>query len=345
MFEMTPAVDAQFMDERNVSEEGFDGPVFLIGMPRSGTKLLRNLLNQHPRVRLLEIETEFLPWLVRHLVDYGDLSDLENFRRFHRDMVRFPYFMYRTDEGKVIAADVWHAGCKTHDAAGIFEALVRAEVGASRGSGLIWGDKSPSYVNHIPMIADLYPNARVIHIVRDVRDYCLSMRNAWGKDMYRAAQRWTDGVGKAREDGRTLGPAYLEVRFEDLLADVEGVLRQVCPHLGIDFDPAILELQKPSENLGDARGASRVVRGNFGKFRAHMRPRELRRIESIARDVLQACAYELIDPAVPLRRISPTENFLAQIRDGYSLVRANFKKRGFVTAVLFYARHSRATRG
>ncbi len=333
------------MVETSVRKLGFNGPLFIVGMPRSGTKLLRNLLNQHPRVRLLEVETEFLPWLIHHVAGYGDLSDLQNFRRFHADMVRFPYFMYRADEGRVLEADTWYAACHSYDAAGVFEALVRCEVAAPSGSSMIWGDKSPSYIDDIPLISGLYPQARFIHIIRDARDYCISIHKAWGKDMYRAAQRWADGVARAREDGTRVGPAYMEVRYEDLLSDVDETLRRACEHLGIEFDPSVLELEKPSENIGDARGASRVVKGNFGKFRNYMQPPVLKRIESIAKDVLQACGYELVYPTITARKLSPIERFLAQARDGWSLMRDESKKRGLVAAILFHARYYRATRG
>ena len=333
------------MVEASTREQRFVGPLFIVGMPRSGTKLLRNLLNQHRHVRMLEVETEFLPWLAHHVDEYGELSDLQNFRRLHADMVRFPYFMYRADEGRVLEANTWHAACRLYDAAGVFEALVRTEVGAQSGNGMIWGDKSPSYIDDIPLLTGLYPQARFIHIIRDVRDYCLSMHKAWGKDMFRAAQRWTDGVAQAREDGARVGTAYMEVRYEDLLGDVEGTMRRVCAHLDTEFDPAVLELEQPSENIGDARGANKVVKENFGKFRSRLQPPVLKRIESIAKPVLQACGYELVYPSITARRLSATEQFLAQARDGWNLMRDEFKKRGLLAAILFHVRYFRATRG
>ena len=53
----------------------FEGPLFLVGMPRSGTKLLRALLNRHPNISIMTNETEFLPYLVSHWESFGDLSD------------------------------------------------------------------------------------------------------------------------------------------------------------------------------------------------------------------------------------------------------------------------------
>ena len=89
-----------------------------------------------------------------------------------------------------------------------------------------------------------------------------------GQGYVRAVQRWTDGVARSREDGARVGTAYLELRYEVLLGDVEGTMRRVCTHLDIEFDPAVLELEQPSENIGDAQGANKVVKEQFGKFAA-----------------------------------------------------------------------------
>jgi hypothetical protein len=76
-----------------------------------------------------------------------------------------------------------------------------------------------------------------------------------------------------------------------------------------------------------------------------MQPAVLKRIESIAKPVLQVCGYELVYPSIISRRLSATEQFLAQTRDGWNLMRDEFKKRGLMAAILFHIRYFRATRG
>ena len=323
----------------------FRGPLFIVGMPRSGTKLLRGLLNRHPLIGIPEVETEFLPWLARRIARFGDLRDPARFEAFHRRMMRQTYFRFRREQGGVIDARRWHAACREFGAAGVFEALMRLEAHALHGSPRIWGDKSPSYMDDLPLLKRLYPHAKVVHIVRDVRDYCLSMRKAWGKDMLRAAQRWADGVERARREGAGLGEDYLELRYEDLLARTEDELRRVCAFLGVDFEPAMLTLAKPEENRGDARGATRVLSENRGKFSHAMAPRTLSRIEELAGPTLLACGYALALPLRPRRRLSPLQSSLAQLKDAWHLVRANESGWGFWRVALFHLRYFATTRG
>ena len=323
----------------------FAGPLFVVGMPRSGTKLLCGLLERHPRLGVTGLETEFLPWLAHRIGRFGDLRRRERFDAFHTEMLRHSYFRYQAERGRLIDAARWHAACADFSAAGVFEALVRTDAGVPRGSGRIWGDKSPSYIDDLPLLKELYPAAKVLHIVRDVRDYCLSMRKAWGKDMLRAAQRWADGVSKARRDGAALGADYLELRYEDLLARTEEELRRTCAFLGVEFEPAMLALNRSTEDLGDARGARRVLGDNRGKFRHAMEPKTLARIEELAGTVLLECGYELVLPPRPPRRLSGVEMRLAQLRDAVQMVRANRRGWGFWRTALFHLRYFTTTRG
>lgn len=323
----------------------FAGPLFLVGMPRSGTKLLRALLNGHSRIRVPGVESEFLPWLARRRERFGDLRERARFDAFYAEMLRHAYFSWRREHGRLIDAQRWYAACADFSAAGLFEGLIRAEVDAPAGSGRIWGDKSPSYIDDLPLLRELYPAAKVLHIIRDARDHCLSTRKAWGKDMLRAAQRWADGVSKARRDGAALGADYLELRYEDLLARTEEELRRVCAFLGVQFEPAMLALQRSTEDLGDARGVRRVLGDNRGKFRHAMERRTLARIEELAGTVLLECGYELVLPPRPPRRLSGLEMRLAQLRDGVQMVRANRRGWGLWRTALYHARYFVTTRG
>jgi len=322
----------------------FNGPLFLVGMPRSGTKLLRELLNRHPRIGIPDAETEFLPWLCNELETLGDVSTSAGFERLVQRIRVLSFFTYRERAGRPIDAARWHAACRSFDAAGIFEALVRLDTQSPAGSDRIWGDKSPSYIDDLPLIQRLYPDVRVVHIVRDVRDHCLSMRDAWGKDMRRAAQRWVDGVTTARNDGRALGARYLEIRYEDLLADTEAVLRRICDCVSIDFDPRMLVLERPSENLGQARGEQRVVSDNQGKFRTRLAPAELAQIEAIAGETLTSFGYALALAPQALRRLSRWEMLQANVFDGVELVRRRRRELGLAQSLAFYWRYFVTTR-
>lgn len=332
------------MTDHRATPARFSGPLFIVGMPRSGTKLLRDLLNRHPRIRIPDVETEFLPYLIRHRAFSHSLRDPARFRALYQDLTRLTYFQYRRDAGRLIDVDQWHRACRRYDAAGIFEALVRSDTGALDDEHAIWGDKSPSYIAHIELLGQIYRHARFIHIVRDVRDYCLSARKAWGKHMGRAAQRWADDVMRADQQGATLGARYMVLRYEDLLTDTEGRLRAVCAFLDIGFDAAMLTLDRPSENLGNARGSARVLADNHGHYRQAMAPATLARIEYLAGDALARFGYPLACADVGRGRMGVVAMRLAQLADAWQLVTRESRKRGLPRALLFHLHHYLAGR-
>ena len=272
----------------------FTGPLFIVGMPRSGTSLLRDLLRGHPLIRIPAAETNLLPQWTARWSRFGDLSERERFAAFYRHALREAYFQWMEKlTGRPIPEEVWYSSCRAFGPADVFEALVRHDVGAPPGTRLVWGDKSPSYTEHLALLAELFPAARFVHIVRDVRDCCLSLRTTWRKNMIRGAQRWVDGVTKARRAGELIPGRYLEIRYEDLLADPERELRQCCDFLGLQFDLTMLRLQFATEPRGAAKGAEGVVTDNVRKFERMLDPRTRRRIEAIAAPTLRAFGYDV----------------------------------------------------
>lgn len=327
-----------------MSSAEFLGPVFIVGMPRSGTKLLRELLNRHPRIAIPDAETEFLPWLVAFIAKEGDIADRGRFDRLYRRLSRQSFFRYRAEKGRSVSADAWYRACHRFDAAGLFETLIRLDVDAPRASNRIWGDKSPSYIDDVALLGRMYPQARVIHIVRDVRDYCHSVNHAWGKDMRRAASRWATGVLAARRAGTTLGSRYMEVRFEALLRNPEATLSTTCAFIGVDFQPGMLKLERPVEDLGQARGAQHIVADNQGKFAQRMDETTLADVEQIAAEAMRAFGYVATLPARASRPLMPLRLAFAQVHDALQLVRHRARGRGVLQALVFHLRYFLVTR-
>ncbi len=311
----------------------YEGPLFIIGMPRSGTKLIRQLLNQHPLIRIPSDETEFFPWLDRYANQSTGLSELPNFLQLFKAVERFPFFLDQREKGSPVSPTAWYASCATFNAAGIFEGLIRYLEDAKPGSGVIWGDKSPSYITAMPLLKRSFPDGRFIHIIRDVRDYCLSMNKAWGKDMPRAAQRWADAVSAARKSGTAFGECYCEIRYEDLLQDPEGRLRDICRFLGVDFLDSVLNVPHSAEDLGDTRNEARIVQENVRKYVQDISGGKLQRIERIAGAVMLDCGYELVLSGENFRRLSSAEMAIGRMKDTLNLIRNNSSRVGVASAV------------
>ncbi len=310
--------------------------VFIVGMPRSGTKLLRDLLNRHEDVAIFPNETHFFPVLEQRLPGYGDMTSRPHFDRMHADLQNTAFFQRMTARGISLDAEQWFRSLRGGDFPSLLSGLFTCyqEITGCR----IVGDKTPSYITHLPLLARALPQAKFVHILRDPRDYALSMRAAWNKNALRAVARWKDGVRKCRRDARELGVAYNEVKYEDLLRDPRQTLSGLCRFLGIAFTEEMLTLAQPSEMLGDARGASTIVRDNVEKWRQQLSEQELKAIESIAGQLMLELGYAPVF-APGDRNLTRLEDYSARTADAINLFRFTVREEGSAINALRHLWH------
>jgi hypothetical protein len=172
-----------------------------------------------------------------------------------------------------------------------------------------WGDKTPRYVESIPLLARLWPDARFVHLVRDGRNVALSYADVpFGpKTVAKAAELWATRVRMGIEAGRALRDRYIEIRYEDLVEDAEGEAKDLCEFLALDFDSGMLDYTER------ARGA---VLPRAKKYNPHVAERPISKVrsweqsmpdshvevfEAVAGDVLSELGYERRHPRSGLR--------------------------------------------
>jgi hypothetical protein len=263
-------------------------------MPRSGTKLLRELLNQHSEVSIPKYETGFIPYFAKNFNKYGDISSRSNFSRFYHDVSCTTFFSYVADAKQIWDVEKWYDSISETDfsLSGVLSAFY--ELHAQHEKKSIWGDKTPSYIRHIPLIKTLFPNAKIVHIYRDVRDYCLSIRKAWGKNIYRASERWTQDIKKCRRDGAAAGKNnYFELKYESLIEHTEREIRKVCDFCDIEFEVQMIFPGYAVEDLGDARGHSKVLKENYNKWKTQLTTKEIMKIEKLSGSLMDSLGYHV----------------------------------------------------
>src|SRR5262249_24910012 len=117
-----------------------------------------------------------------------------------------------------------------------------------------WGDKTPMYMQRLPLLERLFPDARYVHLIRDGRDTAVSFLSMPPRIVTRtwahpgtaggvAGPRGGGGgeVEGARALGARVGDRYVETRYEQLAAEPERELRKICEHARLAFDPAMLD--------------------------------------------------------------------------------------------------------
>lgn len=307
----------------------FSGPLYVVGSPRSGTKLLRDLLNRNPKINLCDPESHFIPHLFHKFGGQPDAfnPDLDS---FFAEFDKMPFQIYARRMGKPVMTradfDVL-ADAKTWDDA--LSIILRFYGDQDAPVDAIWGDKTPSYVLCMPLLKKITPNARFVHIIRDPRDVALSVHAAWRHNILRSAKKWARNVAIGRRDGRTLGDDYIEVYYEDVIRDPAKTLGRVCDFLGIPFDDDMTTLARPSENIGSAAGKKFIDSSNLGKFRKLLRKKDQRRIEEIVFEQAIDTPYE-IDFATAHKPLSRASYALVTASDGAKSAIRYVRKKGLI---------------
>lgn len=210
-------------------------PVFLLGSQRSGTTMLRLMLNNHPNLAIPH-ESAFITIYSRKLGDYGDLSRKENARKLLGDIARHPLVL----RGKLIADPEAVLARPIHDYRDFVDAIFQCYADALGKAR--WGDKTPFYTPDIDVIRRIFPSAKIVHLVRDGRDVVLSQRSIeWmSGNLPKLVLDWQWKTTIAHKVGAVLGEDFLEVRYEDLVRRPEEILRQICSFIGEAYDPTML---------------------------------------------------------------------------------------------------------
>jgi hypothetical protein len=215
-------------------------PVLVLGVRRSGTTLLRVVLDRHSALAVPD-ESYFVPQLAdRH----GGRIDVED---FVDDLRRLP-----TLREWGVSADSVRERLRGGMGLGEAVAAVYEAYAASKGKSR-WGDKTPMYMQHLPLLERLFPTARFVHLVRDGRDAGLSflsmprgiVTEGWGHPQTPAAFacQWRSEVGAAQALGARVGERYLETRYEELVADAPAVVERICAFAGLPYEAPMLEYE------------------------------------------------------------------------------------------------------
>jgi hypothetical protein len=303
---------------------------FIVACGRSGTTLLRAMLDTHPDMAIPP-ETKFILTLLGRGRRY---ESPEGFRvdAFVTDL-RWAFGLRElgltVDEAR---SALEPPPADTPDA--IRRAFRRY---AERRGKARYGNKTPVHVLSIARLAEAFPEARFIHIIRDGRDVALSyLASDVGPDSLEgAALRWRRWVRRGRAAGRGLGPnRYLEVRYEDLAADPEATLRRIGGFLGLPYDAAMLRyFERANEVIEGTRRPHNFERlhlpptPGLRDWRRELTPRERAVFEVLAGDLLADLGYEVEEgpPGAAVRVRARAGAALAEARRALDAVgRATF---------------------
>ena len=271
-------------------------PVFIFGAPRSGTSLLRRIINSHPEIGIPPeslIYSSLYDW--RNY--YGDLSVQENREKLIRNILELKAIQkwdVVPEESRILEK---YQNPTFH---GAVSALI--ESWAELHNKPRWGEKTPWHGFYWRAIHEGFPSAQFIHLVRDGRDAALSWKRArFGPNhIYPLALSWAEYLNEISKLEQRLDKVYFyEIHYEDLLKFPQDTVKKLCNFLGIDFQNDMFryhtkELQSEQTDIRNERNLSRpIMERNFNKWKSQLSLREIRIFEAVAGNVLERYGYKL----------------------------------------------------
>ena len=275
---------------------GSERPIFVVGCPRSGTTLLQLMLHAHPRIAIPP-ENRFLMAAYDERHRFGDLAVEENRRELARWIVerKQTRFADLGLDGRQVIDEIVAGPPTLGSALGIVLRAYAARFGKPR-----WGDKRPSYFHRIPMLLRLFPDAQIVHLIRDGRDCVASLKEMeWYKhDVYHAIATWGEAIDVDEHSVKSLPPdTYHRLYYEHLIRDPAAELKALCNFLGEEFDPAMCDpapaaaVALPERKTWHARTRGEVNASRSGTWRERLTAPEIALCEAVLGERLRRHGY------------------------------------------------------
>lgn len=278
--------------------KNYVGPIFIVGCGRSGTTLLRLILNRHSNISIPE-ETWYYPQLYNELIGLSkmppDWQKYVSSKVLKYNSVSFPNIGLN-DLIPLLENETWGDWTSIIPLVNRYYAKIESKKR--------WGDKTPGYVMHLPIIKQLFPDAKVIHMVRDGRDVIPSILKYWSvgpqtTSLMETAFYWKRHVSRGVKFGPKLfGENYMELKYEDLVSVPEIQIQKVCDFIGESYEVTMIDntMDKPGvvpdwEWHKETR--KQINKQNIGKWKLELSRYEVMVIQYIGGGLLKRFNYDM----------------------------------------------------
>ena len=270
------------------------GPIFVGGLERTGTSLIYALLASHPNLAM----TRRTNWWTYFDGQYGNLADDANLDRCLTAMMRYRrHRKLEPDSDRL--RDEFRAGKRSY--CRLFALL--EEQHAERVGKPRWGDKSLHTERYAERVFECFPDARVLHMVRDPRDRYASALKRWESNrggVGSATAAWIASVRLGERNEKRYPDRFRIVRYETLANDPEATLRDLCAFIDEPYDPAMLAMGGAND-FREAGGnssfgrftAGHVSTASIGRYRKVLSESQVAFMQSLAGNVMRAHGYEV----------------------------------------------------
>lgn len=262
-----------------------DNMIFIVGVGRSGTSLLQSMLHSHPYINFLP-ETQFL----RNYVLTKKRINSSKFQELIGSDLKFDRFKVQ-----------WNELNNTSTPLKTYESIVKSY--KSQNSVFV-GEKDPRILDYMEQLKSHFPNAKVIHIIRDPRDVVLSRTKAeWSRKwpFYLHSYLYNAQLERGRRNGRSnFKKNYKELYYEELIGHPRSTLKDICDFLNISYHQEMLNFGEHAKDLVDKNEFSwkketfgPLLNKNKDKWKKELNSYQIALIQKSCRDLIKEHPYRM----------------------------------------------------
>jgi len=263
-------------------------PIFIVGCPRSGTTLLRRMLDRHPALAICP-ETQFHALVYLRRKAFGDLSDPGNRRRLISEYLQSRPMRESGFDRAELAEKLSREGTSYQ---ALFKSILSYYTDSQRKPR--FGEKTALHAIFLETLCDWFPDAVILHMVRDPRAAVASLqRQPWASGSVIAnARKWLELNQAARQFRKR--PGYLEVRYEALVTDPVRELQGICSFLGEEYSPFMTVPDKNSAAGGDdlRRWQTAVTSARLDVWKKELTAAQVSQIEWALGPTMESFGYQ-----------------------------------------------------
>jgi hypothetical protein len=281
-------------------------PIFLVGAERSGTTVLRLMLNCHPQITWCN-EFEYTVDQMTERDSWPNLSKYYDWLEIHRVF---------QDTGFVIDRCLNYPQLVNSFLVQRREREEKSIVGAT-------------VHRHFDKLLRIWPDARFIHLIRDGRDVarsCIGM--GWAGNVWTGSQRWLEAEQLWTRLVRDLPEErYTEIRYETLIKDPVSTLTHLCNFIGVPYDDTMLTYpETTSYSFPNAK--------YLGQWRRKLSNREIQLVEARIGKMLKERGYELSD--LPPLTVTPAIKQQLKLQDWWKRLQFRIQRHGLLLFIKSY---------
>ncbi len=257
-------------------------PFFIVGCGRSGTTLLRSMLNSHKDIAI-PLESLFI-------IDYlKSEKPIQILKKLILDEYEIKEWGIELKPEMVESAK---------EKKGLIDNV--HEIYTDKNKKEIWGQKTPRFIRYGRLLKKYYPDAKFIHLIRDPRAVVSSLieSDVHQSNVLYGSRRWINDVKKGIMLKERYPEDVLEIRYEDLVSDTKKELQRICRFLEIGFDKNMLKYYRSKKEYGwyysniHSKLSKPVDKRSISKWMSKLDKRQVILIENICGELMEKLGYK-----------------------------------------------------